>query len=340
MCFPREVQFHYETDGKQTASSSDQGSRAMSRTVLVTGGGGFIGSNLVKHFNREEPSWDLRVLDDFSLGLDKNLERCDCMVIRGSILDSRALNGAMKGADTVIHLAAIGSVPRSIEAPVPSHAANATGTLNVLEAARANATEHIIVASSSSVYGASEVMPRRETDTLRPMSPYAVTKLATESYANAYWSSYGLATLAFRFFNVYGPGQRADHPYAAVIPRFISAALSGKELTIYGDGDQARDFTYVRTVCDALLQATRAGTNAPGPVNLAFGSQTSLNELVGLLSDELKKSLPTRHLPPRPGDVRFSQADNSLLKNLLPDLKPTGLEVGLRETIQWFRRDE
>jgi UDP-glucose 4-epimerase len=304
--------------------------------VLVTGGAGFIGSNLVKFLNRKEPAWSIRVLDDFSTGLETNLEDSQASITRGSILDEITLNKAAEGVNAIIHLAAIGSVPRSVAAPRSSHNANATGTLNVLEAARGNSIEHVIVASSSSVYGSSTVMPRVESDVTRPLSPYAVTKLATEAYANAYHASYGLKTLALRFFNVYGPGQRADHAYAAVIPRFISAALAGEDIQVFGDGEQSRDFTYVDSVCSALHSACLTITHSASPVNLAFGTQTTLNELVRLLETEFGRELHVKNHEARPGDVRASQADRTLLNTLLPELEQTELSIGLHRTVQWF----
>lgn len=311
----------------------------MTRTVLVTGGAGFIGSNLVRFLNKREPSWSIRVLDDFSTGLQTSLTNLQVDVRHGSILDEEELYDFAEGADTIIHLAAIGSVPRSVAAPRPSHDANITGTLNVLEAARNNGVRQVIVASSSSVYGASPTMPRSESNATRPLSPYAVTKLATEAYANAYHSSFGLQTLAFRFFNVYGPGQRADHAYAAVVPRFISAAIAGEDLQVFGDGEQSRDFTFVESVCSALHSACQKRLQWSGPVNLAFGSQTSLNELVHILGKELGHTLQVRHHDDRPGDVRASRADSRLLKKLLPDLEPIDLSTGLHRTVQWFLDD-
>jgi UDP-glucose 4-epimerase len=179
-------------------------------------------------------------------------------------------------------------------------------------------------------------MPRVESDVTRPLSPYAVTKLATEAYANAYHASYGLKTLALRFFNVYGPGQRADHAYAAVIPRFISAALAGEDIQVFGDGEQSRDFTYVDSVCSALHSACLTITHSASPVNLAFGTQTTLNELVRLLETEFGRELHVKNHEARPGDVRASQADRTLLNTLLPELEQTELSIGLHRTVQWF----
>jgi UDP-glucose 4-epimerase len=222
--------------------------------TLVTGGAGFIGSRLVRRLAAD--GRDTVVLDDLSTGRVGNLAGVQTDFIQGSILDLAVLRQAMRDADRVVHLAAIPSVPRSILDPVATHDANASGTLNVLEVARELGVEHVIVASSSSVYGANDELPKREQTWLAPMSHYAVSKLATEAYANAYGYAYGMKTAAFRFFNVYGPGQAADHAYAAVIPKFIDAALKDQPLHIEGDGRQTRDFTYVDTVCEALARCS------------------------------------------------------------------------------------
>lgn len=304
--------------------------------VLVTGGAGFIGSNLVGYISERSPDWSLVVFDDFSSGLETNIPHGTAETICGTVLDIEELKRISRGVDVIVHLAAIGSVPRSVSSPRPTHDANITGTLNVLEAARVNSVRHVIVASSSSVYGANPSLPRDELDWNRPMSPYAVSKLATEAYANAYSYSYGIKTLAFRFFNVYGPRQRADHPYAAVIPRFISAALDGSPLSIYGDGRQSRDFTYVDSICAAIHRACSQQLESSHPVNLAFGTQTTLAELVNLLEKILDRELNIKHLDPRPGDVRYSQAKTDRLSALMPDLGPTELLEGLQKTVQWF----
>lgn len=305
--------------------------------LLVTGGAGFIGSNLVELALSE--GLQLTVIDDLSTGYEVNLEGMDATVVRGSILDVEALDRAMAGVDSVIHLAALGSVPRSVKDPVASHHANATGTLNVLEAARRHGVGHAIVASSSSVYGLNTTLPKRERDWVRPMSPYAVTKLAGEQYALAYQQSYGLDTLAFRFFNVYGPRQRAGHVYAAVIPIFIDALLNGRPLPIQGDGEQSRDFTFVETVCRILLDAARRRVTHPEPVNLAFGTNTTINQLTGILGQAIGNTPAIEYQPARPGDVRASLADNQTLRSLFPDLRPVTLEDGIRRTIQWFKED-
>jgi UDP-glucose 4-epimerase len=207
----------------------------------------------------------------------------------------------------------------------------------VLDEARRAGIKHVVVASSSSVYGMNPALPKSEREWVRPMSPYAVTKLATEQYALAYQQSYGMETLAFRFFNVYGPGQRAGHAYAAVIPVFIDAMLRGLPLRVNGDGLHSRDFTYVGTVCRVLLDAARRTVTHPEPVNLAFGTNTTLSELVGTLGRVARLEPQVEHLDPRAGDVKHSQADNTVLRSLFPEVQPVPLDEGIAETVAWFK---
>lgn len=302
--------------------------------LLITGGAGFIGSELVRQ--ALGAGHLVTVLDDFSTGYRTNLEGLDVRVVEASLLDADAVRDAVADAESVVHLAALGSVPRSIENPMRSHMVNATGTLQLLEAARAAGVTQVISASSSSVYGMNPALPKGEREWVRPMSPYAVSKLATEQYTLAYQQSYGLGTLAFRFFNVYGPRQAAGHAYAAVIPTFIDAILSGRPVPINGDGNHSRDFTYVGTVCRVIMDAVRRGITHPEPVNLAFGTPTTLNGLVELLTKITGRTPDVEHRPERPGDVRHSQADNTVLRSLFPGVEPVGLEQGLKDTVEWF----
>jgi UDP-glucose 4-epimerase len=303
--------------------------------VLVTGGAGFIGANLCRRLQDDPAVREVRVLDDLSSGDMGNLDGLDVRFSVGSILDVEALDAAVAGCTQIVHLAAVPSVPRSIEDPVRSHEANATGTLRVLEAARRHGGLHVTLASSSSVYGANPVTPKTEDLQCRPMSPYAVSKLAAEQYAMAYAQCYGLPVMPFRFFNVFGPLQAAGHAYAAVVPAFVSAALAGKAVHVYGDGWQTRDFTFVGTVTQVLREAVVSGVTN-GPTNLAFGTRTALLEVIALLGDVLAEPMHVEHLPPRVGDVRDSQADSTAVHSLFPDVQPVPLLDGLHATVDWF----
>lgn len=305
--------------------------------VVVTGGAGFIGSNLGRELLARPDVDEVVVLDDLSTGSQANLEGTGIRFLEGTILDPDALDVACEGADAVVHLAALPSVPRSVLDPVASHHANATGTLEVLQAARRAGDLHVVVASSSSVYGANRELPKREGMRTAPVSPYAVSKQASEAYAMSFGHTYGLPTLAFRFFNVYGPLQAAGHAYAAVIPAFVDSALRGEALTIHGDGEQTRDFTYVGTVTRVLADAVTRTVTDLEPVNLAFGTRTSLNSLIGDLSDILGFAPRVEHVDPRTGDVRDSQADNGRLRHHFPDVEPVPLREGLEQTVDWFR---
>jgi UDP-glucose 4-epimerase len=303
--------------------------------VVVTGGAGFIGANLVKALTRSGE--EVVVVDDLSTGSRHNLHDVDVRLVEGSVLEPRVLDDALAGADAVVHLAAIPSVPRSLEDPVASHHANATGTVQVLEAVRRAGSPYVVVASSSSVYGANRELPKRESMRPQPMSPYAVSKLATEQYALSYAQCFGLDVLAFRFFNVFGPLQPAGHAYAAVVPAFIDAALAGRPLPLHGDGSQSRDFTFVGSVVNVLQDAVRRKVTSPDPVNLAFASRTTLRELISLLEERLGHEVEIDQLPVRAGDVPHSQADGSLLTSLFPEVRPVPLIDGLDRTINWFR---
>jgi UDP-glucose 4-epimerase len=304
-------------------------------SIVVTGGAGFIGANLSRRLR--ERGEDVVVVDDLSTGNRDNLVDLDVTFVEGTVLDPATLDAVMHDASAVVHLAARPSVPRSISDPVASHLANATGTVEVLEAARRAGNLHVIVASSSSVYGANPTLPKREDLATLPLSPYAASKLATESYALAYQHSFGLPALAFRFFNVFGPLQAAGHAYAAVVPAFVSAALSGSPLIVHGDGKQSRDFTYVDTVTEVIADAVARGVTSPAPVNLAFGTRTDLLTLIAELEAILGTSLDVEHTESRAGDVKHSQADSTRLQELFPDVVPTALPDALRATVDWFR---
>ena len=303
--------------------------------VVVTGGAGFIGSNLCRSLMRRPEVEQVVVVDDLSTGVADNLQDVDVTFRHGTILDADLLDDVLADASAVVHLAARPSVPRSLADPMASHEANATGTLKVLEAARRTGA-YVAVASSSSVYGRNPALPKHEALQTMPMSPYAVSKLATESYAIAYGECFDVPTLALRFFNVFGPGQRAGHAYAAVVPAFVSAALAGRPVLVYGDGHQTRDFTFVDSVTEVLCQAAIGRVCCEGPVNLAFGTRTSLRELIAELEAVLDRPVPVRYEESRPGDVRHSEADNERLRTLFPQARPVPLRVGLERTVEWF----
>ncbi len=303
--------------------------------IVVTGGAGFIGANLCRTLL--SAGHDVVVLDDLSTGNLANLSELPVRVVQGSVLSDEALDDVCAGAAAVVHLAALGSVPRSVAAPLPTLAANATGTAMVLEAARRHGGLHVVLAGSSSVYGANPTLPKHEGLQPQPMSPYAASKLAAESYVLSWGHTYRMPVLAFRFFNVFGPLQPADHIYAAVIPRFLAAALDGSPLTIYGDGLQSRDFTYVGTVAAVLRDAVERTVTSDGPVNLAFGSRVTLLDVVSMLEGMLGTTLTVQHEPDRAGDVRHSQAMNERLMELFPEACPVSLAEGLQATLDWMR---
>lgn len=302
--------------------------------VLVTGGAGFIGANLTRDL--VQAGHEVVIMDDLSSGSLSNLAGIDARIITGSILSKEDCTKAMATADSVVHLAAIPSVPRSVRDPFRSHEANATGTLRVLEEARARNC-HTIVASSSSVYGLNPSMPKREELTPMPASPYAVSKLASESYACAYQTTYKLPTIAFRFFNVYGPLQSPGHAYAAVIPAFLEAALNGRALRIEGTGNQSRDFTHVSTVCKVLVRALEEGTTSTRPINLALGTKHTVNELASIVRSVAGSTLDVQYVEERQGDVAHSQASSARLCELFPGLQGVPLVQGVQETAEWMK---
>ena len=301
--------------------------------VLVTGGAGFIGTNLVRRLlaDGHEP----RVLDDFSTGLESNLAGLDVDVRVGSLADPGAVLGAVTGVDAVVHLGARGSVPRSIEFPVPTHEVNATGTLNVLEASRAHGA-HVIMSSSSSVYGANPMLPKIERTWTQPLSPYAASKLAGEGYMLGYQASYGMPTLVLRFFNVFGPWQRPDHDYAAVVPKWLWKVMNGQPIEVHGDGTQTRDFTYVDSVVDVLMDAVQRQVSLDTPVNLAFGRRHSLLDLLERIEALLGVMPQVEFVAPRVGDVRNSENDPALLESVFPTVKPVDLDPALERTAAWL----
>lgn len=303
--------------------------------IVVTGGAGFIGANLCRELVRCGEVESVTAFDDLSTGSARNLAGVEVELVEGSILSRSLLDQAVDGADTVIHLAARPSVTRSVIDPEATHEVNVTGTVRVLEACRRRGA-HVITASSSAVYGDTTQLPTHERLAPSPLSPYAASKCATEAYTLAYGKAFDLPTLTFRFFNVYGPLQPVDHAYAAVVPAFVAAMLDGRPMEIHGAGDQTRDFTYVGSVARVLAAAAVRRLTSSAPVNLAFGTRMSILDLayrVSRLSDEPPRIV---HKPPRPGDVRDSQASNDSLRRMFPDVEPIGLDEGLRETARWL----
>jgi UDP-N-acetylglucosamine/UDP-N-acetyl-alpha-D-glucosaminouronate 4-epimerase len=302
--------------------------------VLVTGGAGFIGSSLVHALVNQGAQ--VMVLDDLSTGNPDNLGQSPAELRTGDIRDPDAVGEAVRGADVVYHLAALPSVARSVADPVRSHEVNASGTLEVLVAARDAGTRRVVYASSSSVYGDTPTLPKHEAMSLSPQSPYAAAKLAGESYCRAFSRTYGLETVALRFFNVFGPRQDPASEYAAVIPRFITRMMAGERPMIFGDGRQSRDFTFVGNVVRACIDAAGAERASGEVMNVGFGGRTSLLELVAMLNNILDTELEPEFGPSRPGDVRHSEASIDRARELIDYRPAVGLEEGLRETVTWF----
>ena len=304
--------------------------------ALVTGGGGFIGSNIARALLERGDS--VRVVDDFSTGREVNLEGVDVEVVRGSIEDRDTVDRAMRDVEVVFHQAALPSVKRSVDDPVRTHAVNATGTLNVLDAARAAGVRRFVYASSSSAYGDTPVLPKREDMVPSPLSPYAVSKLAGEHYCKAFTKVYGLECVALRYFNVYGPRQDPTSHYSAVIPLFATALLTGATPTVFGDGEQTRDFTYIDNVVRANLLAAEAGPQVAGEaMNIACGERVSLNELLSAIAEVVGlEDFEAVYRDPRPGDVRDSLADISKAETLIGYVPQVRLSEGLKRTVEWF----
>jgi len=305
------------------------------KRVVLTGGAGFIGSHLAEKLVRR--GYYVIILDDLSTGIVENiadlLTKENVKFIQGSITDIPLLQELLQGVHYVFHLAAIPSVPRSIENPRACHEVGATGTLNVLLAARDNGVGKVIYASSSSVYGDTPSLPKNEAMLPNPQSPYAVTKLTGEYYCRVFYQVYGLSTICLRYFNVYGPSQDPNSQYAAVIPRFITRVSQSNPPVIFGDGEQTRDFTFVEDAVEASILA--AESNAGGVFNIGKGESVSINRLAGLIIRLMKSSIEPIHEESRPGDIRHSLADISKAKTLGYNPKYS-LEEGLRETIRRF----
>jgi nucleoside-diphosphate-sugar epimerase len=305
--------------------------------VLVTGAAGFIGSHVCRRLVAE--AHEVVGFDDLSDGSIENLRDVpQVRLVEADLRDEEAVGKSASGCDAILHQAAMKSVPRSVRLPEATTDVNVRGTLNVLLAARQELAT-VVFASSSSVYGDQEVFPLREDMEPRPRSPYAATKLAGEALCRSWWHSYSVPVVSFRYFNVYGPGQDPSSEYAAVIPRFTMACLRGEPPVIYGDGEQARDFTYIDDVVEANLLAARAPERAAGRVlNVAGGTKpTSINLLLSMIADEIGVEPEPIHQAPREGDIRRSEADVSAAGELIGYRPKLGMEEGIRRTVAWFR---
>jgi UDP-glucose 4-epimerase len=307
---------------------------------LVTGGAGFIGSHIVDRLLAD--GHRVRILDDFSTGRDVNIAGFASRVelVKGTVADGAAVAKAMEGVDGVFHQAAIPSVPRSVAAPLVTHRSIVDGTLMILEEMRRLGAKapKMIMASSSSIYGESEILPKQEDMKPEPLSPYAVAKLDAEHYTLLYARQYGLKTVALRYFNVFGPRQDPTSEYSAVIPRFITAVLKGDQPTIYGDGGQSRDFTYVANVVEANLRAMKSDVTGV-TMNIALGSRVTLLELLERIGVIVGRKVDPKFLPARPGDIRHSYASVERAKQLLKFEPVVDTEAGLRKTVEWFRSE-
>jgi UDP-glucose 4-epimerase len=307
---------------------------------LVTGGAGFIGSHLVDGLVAQ--GHHVRVLDNFTTGTLANLDNVQdkIEVISADVTEAAAYPGALRDVELVFHHASEVSVPRSIHDPLATHEVCATATLHLLQAAREAGVRRVIYAATSTAYGNSDRLPNRETDLPRPLSPYAVAKLAGEHYCETFTQLYGLETVRLRYFNVFGPRQSAQGPYAAVIPRTLEQMMEGRNPIIHGDGLQSRDFTYVDDVVQANLLAARAQRVAGKVYNIAYGQRTTLLELVNYANALLGTNLKPTHVPPRPGDIRHTLADTTRAQAELGYCASTDLKEGLNRCIKYLRAEK
>jgi len=307
------------------------------KLALVTGGAGFIGSHLVEGLLAR--GYAVRVIDNFATGKRENLAPVADKIelLEGDVRNLTTARTAMKNVDVVFHEAALPSVARSVANPLESNEVNITGTLNVLLAARDAAVKRVVLAASSAAYGNTLTLPKEETMTPEPLSPYAVSKVAGEQYAKIFAELYGLSTLSLRYFNVFGPRQDPTTQYAGVIAKFCTCALEGKPYPVFGDGEQSRDFTYVANVVDANLLAAEAKLDGAPLMNIAYGKRASLNQIIDMLNELTHQNLPTQYGPERAGDVRHSHASLKRAQEILGYAPKVDLLEGLRRTLEWYR---
>jgi UDP-glucose 4-epimerase len=307
-------------------------------SYLVTGGAGFIGSHLAEELVRRGAT--VRVVDSLITGRRSNLAHLPAVeFLEGDLANPDVAARAVSGVDYVLHQAAIPSVPRSVQDPVTSNRANITSTLNVLVAARDAGVKRLVYAGSSSAYGNTPTLPKREDMPANPLSPYALQKLVGEQYCQLFTQLYGFETVTTRYFNVFGPRQDPGSPYSGVISLFSTALLEGRQPVIYGDGEQTRDFTYVANVVDGVLRALEAPKAAGEVINVATGGRISLNELLRVMNRIVGTHIGPVYQPARSGDVKDSQADISKAHSLLGYVPQVTLEDGLRRTLEWCRDD-
>ena len=306
---------------------------------IVTGGAGFIGSNIVKELVKRGET--VKIIDNLSTGYQKNFTEIVDKIefVNGDIKDLDLLQKEFAGFDYVLHHAALCSVPRSIDNPIISNESNINGTLNVLIAARDNKIKRLVYASSSSVYGEAPGEYKVETMSISPLSPYALTKYAGERYTQLFFKLYGLETVCLRYFNVYGPNQDPDSAYSAVIPLFIKAMLKGESPVVFGDGSQARDFTFVQNNVEANILAATSTQGAGEVFNIACGQSISLNELVAIINKELGTNIKPVYGERRQGDIKISKANIDKAKNILSYEPKVNFEEGLKKTIEWYKKN-
>jgi nucleoside-diphosphate-sugar epimerase len=306
--------------------------------VLVTGGAGFIGSNLAQELIRQGAR--VNILDNLTTGFRENLEELegDFDFIEGDLNDDDALKRAVEGTEIIFHEAALPSVPRSVENPAETHEACANGTFNLLLKAKDHGVRRIIYAASSSAYGDQAQLPKVETMSPDPLSPYAAAKLVSEYYCRVFYKVYGIETFSLRYFNVFGPRQNPSSMYSGVISRFIDALMKGESPVIFGDGEQSRDFTYVANVVDANIKAAQTSKGIGEVINTANGDRITLNELLEVLKGITgRAAIRAEYRTDRRGDVKHSQADNTRAREWLGYEKLVGLEEGLEKTIEWWK---